>query len=440
MSLVTGESAPVRAQTGAEIYAGVLNIADQVTMRATARVEDSLVADVTRLIEAGEQARGRYVRLADRAAALYVPLVHGLALTALIGWLLVGAPLRDAVLNAVAVLIITCPCALGLAAPAVFVVATGRLFKAGVLVKSGDALERLAEATHAVFDKTGTLTVGKPRLVNRADIPQDTLIQAAALARISRHPLARALVAEAGPGAAAADAVETPGAGVEARIDGRLARLGRCDWVCETAPTSEHTAMEMWFQLDGGAPVRFDFTDRLRHDAAETVSGLVARGFGVEMLSGDREGPARETARAAGIERWFAGARPVDKVERLQDCTKAGVRTLMIGDGLNDAPALASAHVSMSPASAADASQAAADMTLQGADLAPVLEAVDVARAARRRVLENFAFAALYNAVAVPLAVFGFVTPLIAALAMSGSSVVVTLNALRLARRGEAAA
>ena len=365
-----------------------------------------------------------------------MPIVHTLALATFLGWFFIGdAGLRMSLMNAVAVLIITCPCALGLAAPAVQVVATGRLFRSGVLVKSGDALERLAEIDAVIFDKTGTLTFGKPRLANREDISADTLMQAASLARVSRHPLARAIVAEAGPGKAAQDAVETAGAGVEATIDGVAAKLGRAGWVGAQTSDSDD-AQETWFRLGDVAPVRFRFEDRLRDDARETIGKLGELGLEVEMLSGDRKLAAASIAERLGIKAWRAEQRPQEKIERLETLKKSGLKVAMVGDGLNDAPSLAGAHASFSPGTAADASQAAADYVYQGERLAPIAETIIVARAARRRMLENFGFAALYNVCAVPLAALGHVTPLIAAIAMSGSSIVVTLNALRLSAGG----
>ncbi|PQA88878.1 heavy metal translocating P-type ATPase [Hyphococcus luteus] len=432
MSLVSGESAPVHAQEGTSLYSGVLNLTSKLTVRATKSADASLVADLTRLIEAGEQSKSRYIKLADKAASLYVPVVHTLALATFLGWMFIGeAGLRVSVMNAVAVLIITCPCALGLAAPAVQVVATGRLFRSGVLVKSGDALERLAEIDAVVFDKTGTLTYGKPRLANREEISDETLRAAASLARVSRHPLARAIVAEAGPGKPAPDAVETAGAGIEGTIDGERARLGRAAWVgAESA--ADDDAQESWFRLGDAPPVRFRFEDRLREDACESIADLEKLGLEVEMLSGDRQAAAASIAERLGVKAWRAELQPQQKIERLEELKAKGVKVAMVGDGLNDAPSLACAHASFSPGSAADASQAAADYVYQGDNLAPIAETVVVARAARRRMLENFGFAALYNACAVPLAALGHVTPLIAAIAMSGSSIIVTLNALRL--------
>jgi len=432
MSLVTGESASVRGVVGAFLHSGVLNLTSGLVMRATKTADASLVADLTRLIEAGEQSKSRYIRLADRAAALYVPVVHTLALATFLGWFFIlDAGFRVSIMNAVALLIITCPCALGLAAPAVQVVATGRLFRSGILVKSGDALERLAEVDGIVFDKTGTLTYGRPRIANRHEIQDNVFAAAASLARISRHPLSRAIVAEAGPGKAASDAIEIAGEGIEGTVDGARIRLGRAAFV--RAPFADDPSQECWIRIGDNAPVRFRFEDRLRGDAAETIRRLESLGLTIEMLSGDREVAASKVASDLGIGNWRAGLSPQAKIQRLEKLRAEGRKIAMVGDGLNDAPSLAGAHASLSPGTAADASQAAADFVYQGEGVAPIIEAVIVSRAARQRVVENFVFAAAYNALAMPLAALGLVTPLIAAIAMSGSSMIVTLNALRLA-------
>jgi Cu2+-exporting ATPase len=317
------------------------------------------------------------------------------------------------------------------------VVATSRLFDRGVLVKSGDALERLAETNMAVFDKTGTLTLPEPALADRDGVAPADLALAAGLARRSRHPLARALAAVEPAGPAASDVHEEPGLGLEAMVDGRRVRLGNRTW-CGVESAASAQGPELWLAVEGRKPVRFGFTDALRPEAAQTVAGLKARKLDVALLSGDQEGPVARAASAAGIGDWTAALSPAAKTSQLAALAAQGRRVLMVGDGLNDAPALASAYASISPASAIDASQAAADLVLQGASLAPILEAVDVARAARRRAFENLGFAALYNACAVPFAMAGLVTPLIAAIAMSASSILVTLNALRLARPGKA--
>ncbi|MET0271625.1 MAG: HAD-IC family P-type ATPase, partial [Phenylobacterium sp.] len=351
-------------------------------------------------------------------------------LTFLGGWL-VGLGPREALLRAVAVLIITCPCALGLAVPAVQISASARLFRRGVLVKSGAALERLAEVDHVVFDKTGVLTEGRPRLLST---PPATIALAAPLARASSHPLSKALAAEAGPGPRAEDIVEHPGLGVEGVIDGRRARLGRASFVGVQDRASLET--ELWFGFEGDTKVRFRFLDRLRADAAETVAALKARGLTVEILSGDAPLPVAMAAESVGVESWRAGLTPAGKAEAIKALQAQGRHVLMVGDGLNDTAALAGAHAAMAPGTALDASQNAADLVFSGERLGAVAEAIEVARQARRLALQNFGFAALYNLIAGPAAMLGLVNPFLAALAMSGSSLVVTLNALRLRSRG----
>jgi Cu2+-exporting ATPase len=431
LMLVTGETRPQAVRAGAEVPAGALCLTGRLVLRAAARVEDSTLAEISRLMEAGAQSRSRYVRLADRAAQVYVPVIHTLAATTFAGWLLAGQDVRTALLRAVAVLIITCPCALGLAVPAVQITATGRLFRRGVLVKSGAALERLAEVDHVVLDKTGVLTEGRPHLVE-ADMAD--VARAAPLARASRHVLSRALAEAAGPGPVAAGAQEIAGEGVEGLVDGRPARLGRAGFV--GVPASDVCETELWFRREGESACRFRFADSLRPDAAEAVQALKARGLSVQVLSGDAPSAVRAAAEAVGVESWTAAMLPAQKARAIDAVAASGRKPLMVGDGLNDAAALAKAHASMAPGSAADASQNAADLVFSGESLSAVVLAIDVARAARRRALENFAFSALYNLIAAPAAVFGLVTPFIAALAMSGSSLGVTLNALRMGWAG----
>lgn len=436
-SLVTGESVPEAVKTGAHVFAGTLNISAPLTVRVTARDENSLLSEIVRLMEAAEQGRSAYVRIADQAARIYAPSVHILAASTVALWLLMGAGFTVAITNAIAVLIVTCPCALGLAVPVVQVVATGRLIRRGVLVKSADGLERLAGADTIVFDKTGTLTLGRLELVNGAAVAPADLAVAASLARVSRHPLARALADYVGmrPLPVLTEVHEEPGQGLEGNLDGAAVRLGNRLWAGATKGDGElHAGSELWLRRGDGSTFCFRFTDTLRFDAVETIAALKARGFEIELLSGDRMPAVKAAAEALGIATWRAEARPDAKIARLKELAAQGRKVLMVGDGLNDAPALRAAHVSFSPATAADVSQIAADFIFQGAKLGPLVEAVDVSRKSRRLVFENFALALAYNAVAVPLAVAGFVTPLIAAVAMSTSSITVTLNSLRLNR------
>ncbi|HKQ11742.1 MAG TPA: heavy metal translocating P-type ATPase [Rhizomicrobium sp.] len=428
MSLVTGESLPQIMTAGAAVPAGAIVTGPAVTLRATANVENSLVADLARLLEAGQQAKSVYVRLADRAARAYVPAVFTLSLLACAGWLAVGATPAQAITNAITVLIITCPCALGLAVPAVQIVATERLFKRGVFVKSGDALERLAQIDMAIFDKTGTLTAGAPMLRNAQEVPAEMLERAARLARASRHPLAQAIAAAAGTGAVAPDAREVAGSGLECGSGDDVERLGSAAW-CGVDPDVH----QLWYRQGRQAPFGFELEDELRPDAAAMIQGLQQRDIRVEILSGDNAPIVGKIAARVGITDWGAGVTPQQKAARLQSLSAQGYRVLMVGDGINDAAAMALAHVSIAPGTATDISQRASDMVLRGNDLMPVLEAYDVARKARRLVLQNFALAVIYNLTAIPMAALGLVTPLIAASTMAGSSMLVTFNALRLA-------
>lgn len=431
-SLITGETKPRAVTVGDTIYAGTVNLGQPVTAVAMATDESSLVADIARLMAAAEQGRASYVRLADRAARLYAPAVHTLALATFAGWLAFGYGWETALGAAIAVLIITCPCALALAVPAVQVAATSRLFGRGVLVKAPDALERLAEVDTVVLDKTGTLTLGEPSLTNGAAIDDATLARAASLAGASRHPYARAVVRAARARGLsidiAADTKETPGSGLaRPHADGEE-RLGSARW-CGVAQSDGHP---LWYRAGNAAPVAFAFEDKLRPDAAQFIAALHKAGFAVEILSGDRHAEVARIAAEAGIGRFKGELLPADKLARLAALAQNGRKTLMIGDGLNDAPALAAAHASLSPATAADISQTAADAMFQGERLQPALETLAVSREVHRMSLQNFAIAIGYNVIFVPLAVVGLVTPLIAAVAMSASSIAVVANALRL--------
>ncbi len=436
-SLVTGESLPRPVEANDQVFAGTLNLGAPLTIAVEAAEEGTLLAEIARLMENAEQGRARHLRLADRVARIYAPAVHLLGAATFVAWLaLGGVGWQVALMNAIAVLIVTCPCALALAVPAVQVVACGRLLRGGILVKAADGLERLAEVDRVVFDKTGSLTLGRPELVNADRVPDDALRLAASLAAASRHPLARALVGAAGEVTAAAEVREVPGMGLVARVAGTEIRLGNRAWCgLAEAPDSEPDGggPELWLARPGNRPVQFRFRDRIRPDAPETLRRLAAQGLALEILSGDRVDAVRRAAAELAVDCWHAEVRPDGKIARLAALAGDGHRVLMVGDGLNDAPALAAAHASLSPASAADVSQTAADFVFQGEGLGAVAETLEVARRARRLVFQNFALAFLYNAVAVPLAMAGLVTPLIAALAMSASSIAVTSNALRLA-------
>ncbi len=432
-SLISGECLPVSVGPGAKLYAGALNQSGELILRALAASQDSAIAAIARLMEAGTQSRSAYVRLADKAAAIYVPVVHSVALMTFAGGWLLGLGPREALLRAAAVLIVTCPCALGLAVPAVQVAASGRLFRKGVLVKSGAAFERLSEVDSIFFDKTGVLTQGRPQLIG-ADPALVAL--AAPLARGSHHPLAKALADAAGPGMAANNIVETAGSGVEGIVKGRRARLGRAEFV---GAVSEGSATELWFALGAEEPIRFAFHDALRPEAVSVLQELRRMGYRLALLSGDVPAAARSAAEALGLDEWHGAMTPAGKAAMIDRAKAAGHKVLMVGDGLNDAAALAKAHASMAPGAAIEASQNAADCVYAGGNLSAIPLTLTIARQTRKRAVENFTFAALYNAVATPAAMIGLVNPFIAALAMSGSSLVVTLNALRISFAGRRA-
>ena len=436
-SLITGETMPGAVEDGTVVYAGTLNLTRSLEIEVTAADNATLLAEISRLMMAAEQGKARYRVLADRAAQIYAPAVHGLGLATFAGWLAFGATWQTALTYAIAVLIITCPCALALAVPVVQIAAASRLFKRGVMVKVPDGLERIAEIDTVVFDKTGTLTLGQPRLHDADTVPSETLAAAAALASGSRHPFSQALVAAAkerlGSVQAAKDVQETPGEGLLLVTPNGEERLGSAVW-CGVESAGGETA-EVWYRRGESPPLRFRFADTLRPDSAKTVAALKRRGLAVALLSGDRDAVVARTAEDVGIGEFAGQLKPAGKIAWLEERAREGRKVLMVGDGLNDAPALAAAHASISPATAADLSQRAADFIFQGRPLEPVVETIETGSRARRMAFQNFGVALVYNAICVPLAMLGFVTPLIAAIVMSSSSILVTLNATRLARR-----
>lgn len=437
-SLLDGESLPAPATVGDRVLAGMLNIGDAIRVRIDAVGDRTFLAEIVRLMEAAEQGHAKLVLLADRVARLYAPAVHLLALATFVGWIwFVGW--ETALLNAIAVLIITCPCALGLAVPVVQIVASGRLLRGGLLLKSATALERLAQVDSIVFDKTGTLTEGRFVLQPDGARDPDADRLAASMAASSRHPLSRALAASYGGVVPGAPVREEPGRGLMLDTPEGAVRLGSRAF-CGIADKGQDDdgVTELWLSQPGHRPVRFAFSDRLRPGAGATIARLRDQGKRVILLSGDRAPVVQAVADRLGISEWRACVSPQDKCAALAGLADAGHKVLMVGDGLNDAPALAAAYVSLSPATAADLSQNAADAVFQGTSLDAVTNLLSVAKRADRLVRENIAVAIAYNCAAVPLAMSGHVTPLVAAIAMSSSSLIVVGNALRLAgsRRG----
>jgi len=432
-SLLTGETLPVFAGPDLVVTAGAVNLTGPLTVQVTAAGKDTSLHRMADLVAVAENARNKYTTLAERAARLYSPSVHLLAFGAFAVWMWVtGGDVRLAVNIAAATLIITCPCALGLAVPAVVTAASGKLFRAGLLIKDGSALERLAEVDTVVFDKTGTLTMGAPEPVSLDALGSRDLEIAAALGAASSHPLAQSVANAARTlgviPALLTDVTEVPGHGVQAMWQGQRVRLGRANWV--GASPLDVTAA--YLAIGSDTPQAIAFADHMRPGAPEAVAEFQAQGKAVILISGDVPKAVQDMATRLGIADWRAEALPQDKADAIAALQAHGHKVLMVGDGLNDTVALTAAHVSISPASALDAARVASDIVLLGQSLAPLPDAQRIATRAVRRIRENFAISFGYNIIAVPIALVGLASPLIAALAMSASSITVALNALRL--------
>jgi len=447
VALATGESRPEQVIVGSRLRAGTLNLTGPLTICATASSRDSFLAEMMRLMEAAEGGRSRYRRIADRAARLYVPLVHSAAALSFLGWMLTTGDWHRSLTIAVAVLIITCPCALGLAVPMVQVMAARALFDNGILVKDGAAMERLVEIDTVIFDKTGTLTLGRPRLRREAAGNPGYLTYltiAAQMGKNSHHPYAQALAAAAEPMNIAFDSIsERAGLGLEAEVGGDKWRLGRAEWAIVGDGLPDGGTV---LACNGVLAQAFIFEDELRPGTLAAIGTLRKHGYQLEIMSGDTVEAVAPVATQLGISRFQAAMLPAEKTDYLTSLAETGHKALMVGDGLNDAPALVAAHVSIAPGSAADVGRQAADFVFLSPDLESVPYAIEIARKADRLIRQNFAFAAIYNLLALPVAIAGHVTPLLAALAMSGSSILVVANALRLtagkrrSRSGPAAA
>lgn len=439
-SMVTGESDLVAMSQGMNIEAGALNITGSVDVEAVQIADKSFLAEVTRMLDAAENGKGNYIRIADRMARIYTPAVHALALIAFAGWMIAtGGNWQHSLLVAIAVLIVTCPCALGLAVPVAHVVAASRLVKNGVLMRDGSALERLAEADFTVFDKTGTLTNGVKTVSKCNNLNTELEPVIAALANYSSHPSARSIADYLGyqSNVELSQIKEQAGKGISAVWHGIEVRLGHHDWVLEIAHTQTNggLAKSTAFAVRDGQLVTFDYHEILRPSARQTIDMLKQYGIRSALLSGDTQTAVNQLAQDIAFAEVMSEQSPSSKLTYLEHLREAeGYKTLMIGDGINDAPALAAAHVSVAPSSATDVGRQTADFILMRDDLSAIIFIKALAVRTNRIVKQNFALALIYNCIAVPLAILGFVTPLIAAIAMSLSSIIVITNSLRLLR------
>ncbi len=431
-ALITGETLPVNIEKGTNLYAGTINLSAPVIFKVQKIADESVTEKIKTLLGQATKNKSTYMRIADRAAQIYTPLVHSLALITFVFWLFyMKADWQTSLMIAVSVLIITCPCALGLAVPVVHVLAIGKLLKKGVILKSGDALERLQKITNIVFDKTGVLTTGQAQLMD--DYDQDIFKKAASLALHSHHPLSKALVkAYDGETAEMTNIIEYPGKGIEGQYKGRVVRLGRRGWIAPDIE-NDNASVQTWFD-DGHVQTPFYFSDSLRNNASETIKYFKSQNIEVSLLTGDKKDQANKIATQSNINDVHAEKLPEDKFDFIENFSKQNKKSLMVGDGLNDAAALAAADVSMAPSSAVDLTQDTADIVFMGDSLEPVKATYKIARHSQKMVKQNFTLAVVYNVIAIPFAMGGFVTPVIAAIAMSASSLIVIANSFRLNR------
>ena len=458
-SMLTGEPVPVDKKAGDEVFGATLNASGSVIVEATRVGSDTALAQIARLVEQAQMRKAPIERLADKVASVFVPVVMVVAAVTLAAWLLTGHSLESSLVAAVAVLIIACPCAMGLATPAAVMVGTGRGAQLGILIKGGDVLERSGELDAVVLDKTGTLTKGEMSLTdvvpdnNEGGPTEDELLRlAASVEGLSEHPIARAVVRGAhqrGLEAAPAQAFEsTAGLGVRATVEGRLISVGRrsflkgvaCADVAEAADGLEAAGKTVIWVGEEASAGRdrvlgvLAVADTLKQTAPKAVARLQELGLRTILLTGDNNRTARAVAAQVGVDEVFAEVLPADKVDKVRKLQEGGRRVAMVGDGINDAPALAQADLGVAIGTGTDVAIEAADLTLIGGDPILVPGAIELSRSTLSAIKQNLFWAFAYNTAAIPLAALGLLNPMIAALAMAFSSVSVVANALRLRR------
>ncbi|MBM3752356.1 MAG: cadmium-translocating P-type ATPase [Acidobacteria bacterium] len=426
-SMLTGEPIPISKRPGDLVSAGTINGLGALTVRVTATGAATTLSQIARVMREAQATRAPMQQLADKASAIFVPVVMLIALATFVAHLITGADTGIALVRSVAVLIIACPCAMGLAVPAAIMVATGRAAQLGVLIKGGEALEKLAAVDTVVLDKTGTLTQGRPA-VTKFEGDARALPLIAAVERKSEHPLARAIINYVGGTARNTERFQAfPGNGAEATVDGRHVRVGRPDWVGGGDGAIAAS-------IDGELAGSFEIEDPIRDESKAAIGALKAAGIEVHMLTGDSSRNASRVAQALGIESYKSRLLPVEKLQHIAELQAKGRTVAMIGDGINDAPALAKADVGIAMAAGSGIAVEAGDITLLRSDPRAAATAVALARAATRIMRSNLFWALCYNAVGIPMAAMGLLSPIIASAAMAMSSISVLANSLRLRR------
>jgi Cu+-exporting ATPase len=422
-SMLTGESLPVEKLVGGRVYGGTTNGHGALVVRVGAEGGESLLAGIVRVLREAQGDKAPVQALADRVSSVFVPVVVGIAISAVLLWVwLGGLDLVQAIVIGVAVLVISCPCAMGLAVPTAILASTGKAAKLGILIRSGEALERLGESSVVVLDKTGTITMGRPRVL---EVVGDVLRLAASVEALSEHPLAKAIVAEAKEQGLALASVSgfaaQPGVGVRGTVEGRLV---------EVVASERRGGVRVL--VDGKKEGEIILADAVKPTSAAAIGRMKSMGLRVMLLSGDREEAARAVAELVGIEEVIAGVLPADKASVVGGLQAKGARVVMVGDGLNDAPALEKADVGIAMAAGADLAIEAGDVALLRGDLSGVADAIELSRRTMRVMRQNLFWAFLYNVIGIPVAALGLLNPVVAAAAMAMSSVSVVLNSLRL--------
>lgn len=442
-ALITGETLPKNVSVGDKVYAGTINISSPLKIRITNPSQDSLLSQIVALSEEAENNKNRFIRMSDSLARFYIPVVHILAFVTFILWIQFGWEM--ALANATAVLIITCPCALALAIPIIQTIAISNFIKKGILVKSGEALEKMPKVDRVVFDKTGSLTIGQSKLIDIFLLQKDGqeklggekrkyyLKLAASLAKNSCHPIALAISRDCEDVLENIVTNESKGLGLEANFENKILRLGRSNF-CGIENYSGKIASQNCFMKFGDDALLFTFQDEIKDDASEVIRAFKKMGKEVILLSGDSEYVVKKVAGEVGISEFYSEQTPLSKVKFLNQLKEKNKSFIMVGDGVNDAPALALSDVSISFNNASDIAQNVADIVIQGRKLMPIIHVIKSSGRAISLMKQNLAIALVYNMIAVPYAISGNIVPLIAAIAMSSSSLLVLLNSLRMNR------
>jgi P-type Cu2+ transporter len=441
-SIISGESIPKKVRIGSEVYNGTINLGTSIKVKITKTPENSLLAQIISLSEQIENKKNFYIRIADRLAKFYLPTVHILAALTFIFWFKEGWEI--ALMNATAVLIITCPCALALAVPIVQTILISNFIRKGILIKSGEALEKLSKIDSVIFDKTGSVTIGSPKLVDVFLLQNNQLVSiederkkfyfkiAASLSQKSRHPLSKAISENFQEDLFEIKAKENHGFGLEGEFENQLIKLGKKEFCqIQNSFKAKENFLQTFLKI-GNDELVFLFEDELKSDAESVIAELKKISKKIILLSGDNEVNVKKVAQKLGISEFYFEQTPVDKVNFLQELKSKNQILMMIGDGINDAPALALSDVSISFSKASDISQNIADIVIQGEKLMPIIEVIKFSRKAIQLMKENLLIALIYNLIAVPFAMSGQVMPMIAAIAMSSSSLIVLFNSLRI--------